>query len=102
MFAVVKIAGKQYTVKPDDTLDVDHIAGDVGSTLTFSDVLLVRDGKLTNIGTPLVPKAVVSAKILAQKKGQKLDVRRFKNKVRHRRHIGFRPQLTTIQVISIA
>ena len=95
MFAVAVIGGKQYRVAKGDRITVDHISGNVGDTVTFDRVLLVADGKKTKIGTPVVKKASVTAKILAQEKGEKIDVRRFKAKVRVRRSRGFRPLITT-------
>lgn len=102
MFAIVKIGAKQYTVKPSDVLDVDLLEGNVGDTLTFGDVLLVKDDKATTVGKPYVKGVSVAAKILAHTQGEKIAVRRYKHKVRHRRHIGFRAQLTQLEILTIA
>lgn len=102
MFAIVKIGAKQYTVKPKDVIDVDLLAGSVGDTLTFSEVLLVKDEKSTKVGKPYVKGATVQAKIVAHMQGEKIAVRRYKHKVRHRRHIGFRAQLTTLEIVNVA
>lgn len=101
MFAIVKIGAKQYTVKPTDVLDVDLLAGSVGDVLTFPDVLLVKEAKTTKVGKPYVKGVAVTAKIVAHKQGEKIAVRRYKHKVRHRRHIGFRAQLTTLEIVSV-
>ncbi len=101
MFAVVTIAGKQYTVKAGDVIEVDRIDGKEGDTLTFDHVLLTADSKATNVGTPTVSGAKVKTKILAQEKGEKIDVRRYKSKVRSRRQIGFRPQLTKLEIVAV-
>lgn len=101
MFAVVTISGKQFTVKQGETITVEKIDGKVGDTLTFDHVLLTsKDGK-TEIGTPVVTKAVVKAKIVGQEMGEKLAVRRYKQKVRYRRHVGFRPQITKLEIVSV-
>lgn len=101
MFAVVKIAGKQYKVSPNDIVTVDRISGDAGAELTFSDVLMMdSDGKVA-IGSPLVKGVIVKAKIVEQTKGEKLNVRRYKSKVRHRRSIGFRSQMTKLSILSV-
>lgn len=101
MFAIVDIAGKQYKVTKGAKLVVPKLDGKAGNTVKFDRVLLVAGDKKTTMGNPAVKGAIVSAKIVAQQKGEKLDVRRFKSKVRERRHIGFRPQETAIEIVSI-
>lgn len=100
-FVVVEIAGKQYKVKSGDTLLVNRIEGKDGEKLTFDRVFLAAGGKKTDIGTPLVKGAKVEAKIVAQEKGEKINVRRYKSKVRYRKSTGFRPKYTKIQIISV-
>ena len=102
MFAVVDIQGKQYRVVKGDVLEVERLAGEDGKTVTFDRVLLVGDEKTTKIGTPTVKGAVVTAKILAQEKGEKLNIRRYKSKVRYRKSRGFRPQITKLEIVSVA
>lgn len=101
MFAIVRIQGKQYKVSPKDTIVVDRMEGEIGATVACTDVLLVSDDKKTSIGTPLVSKKSVKAKILSHGKGEKLDVFRFRAKSRHRRHVGFRASQTTLEILSI-
>lgn len=101
MFAIVAIAGKQYTVAPGDVVDVDRIEGSVGDTLTFDQVYLVNDKNKTSVGMPLVKSTSVKAKIVEQLKGDKVSVRRFKSKVRYRKAIGFRPQYTKLEIVAI-
>lgn len=101
MFAVVRIGSTQYKVSVGDVIDVARMSGEVGETIKVSDVLLTADGKETKVGRPMVKSASVEAKIEAQYKGDKIDVRRFKSKVRERKHIGFRPQLTKLLITAI-
>lgn len=102
MFAIVIIAGKQYTVSPGDTVEVNRIEGSAGDSVTFDQVLLVSDNKKVTVGTPLVKGAVVKAKIIAQEKGDKISVRRYKSKVRYRKAIGFRSKLTKLEITAIS
>ena len=101
MFAVVKITGKQYTVKVGDIIEVDLLEGKAGDEVTLTDVMLVKDDKNTHIGKPYVKGAVVKAKIVEQKQGEKVEVRRYKHKVRHRRHTGFRAQLSKLEITGV-
>lgn len=102
MFAIVSIAKKQYIVSPGDTISVPHLEGSAGDALTFSDVLLTSDNGKTSVGTPYLKDVSVKATIALQKKGKKLNVRRYKSKVRERRSIGFRAHLTDITITAIS
>ncbi len=101
MLAIVEIAGKQYKVAPGDTVRVDRVDGSVGNTLAFDRVLLLSDNGKASVGKPYLKGALVKAKVLSQGKGEKIHIRRFKSKVRERRHIGFRPQETTLSIVSV-
>lgn len=102
MYAVVEISGKQYTVSPSQKVEVEHIDGAPGDTITFPRVLLTHDdsGK-TAIGTPTVKGIALKARIVSQSKGKKLSVGRYKSKVRYRKHTGFRAHLTELEILTI-
>jgi large subunit ribosomal protein L21 len=102
MFAVVSISGKQYKVSVGDVIEVDKIEGVAGDAVQFDTVLLTGDDKATKVGTPVVAGAKVKAKIIAQKKGEKIEVRRYKSKVRYRRQNGFRAFLTQLEITAIS
>jgi len=101
MFAVISVGSKQYSVNPGSVVKVDKIPGKVGETISLDNVLVVEDKGHVSIGTPTLSGKKVNAKILEQGKGEKVDVSRYKSKVRHRRHVGFRSQLTTLEILSI-
>ncbi len=101
MFAVVSVGSKQYTVRPGTILKVESLPGKVGDVVTFDTVLLSEEKGTVKVGTPNLTGVSVKAKILTQGKGEKIDVYRYKSKVRHRRHIGFRPHVTTLEVVSV-
>ena len=65
MFAVIRTGGKQYKVATNDVLSVEKLVGEVGSTLTLSEVLLVG-GDSPKSGAPLVAGASVEAEIVEQ------------------------------------
>ncbi len=102
MFSIVSIGGKQYKVEKGEKLIVQRLPGELGATLTFDRVLLIEDNGKTKIGTPTVKGATVTAKIIAQGQGEKLTVRRFKSKVRYRKIRGFRPQETTLEILTVS
>jgi len=101
MFAVISISKKQYIVSPGDTIEAPHIEGNEGDVVTVDGVLLFYDGKKTHIGKPFVKNITAKAQIVSQGKGEKINVRRYKQKVRYRRSIGFRPVVTQVKIVSI-
>ncbi|MBI2025820.1 MAG: 50S ribosomal protein L21, partial [Candidatus Levybacteria bacterium] len=96
-YAVIKSGGKQYKVTIGDTLTLDKINFVDKKVHVFDEVLLlVTDGKIT-LGKPSIKGATVSAKLLEQKKGEKIRVSKYKAKVRYRKVMGFRPQLSVFK-----
>lgn len=102
MFVIVRIGNKQYKVKPQDVIVVDRLAGEVGDTVEFTDVLLVQDDKKITVGKPTVKGSKVTAKIIKQERGEKIEIHRFKSKVRYRKARGFRADLTRLEVTAVA
>lgn len=100
-YAIIKLGGKQYKVSKGDVLEVDRQNAELNGQVVLEDVLLfASDGKI-KIGKPKVANVKVLAKVLEQKKGKKIRVAKFKAKVRYRRVMGFRPQLTRMEIINI-
>ncbi len=101
MYAIVRSGGKQYKVSEGDIINVQNLNSE-DSKVVFEDVLLLSNDGDMKIGKPNIPGAKVSAKILENKKGDKIRVAKFKSKVRFRRVTGFRPHLTVIQIEKIS
>lgn len=100
IYAIVRAGGKQYRVEPDQTLDVDRIQADVGSTVDFG-VLLVGGNGEVSIGTPEVDKAKVVAEVIEHGRDRKILVFKYKNKTRYRRRHGHRQDYTRLQIKEI-
>ena len=64
-YAVIKTGGKQYRVKPGDTLDVELLPDPVDSITEFGEVLAISDGGEVTIGVPLVEGAKVTARVIS-------------------------------------
>ena len=97
MFAIVRTGGKQYRVAAGDKIVVEKIAGDAGSAISLSDILLAGEGSELKS----VEGLTVSAEILAQGRGDKIIV--FKKKRRHnyRRRNGHRQYHTVLKITAI-
>ena len=99
MFAIVKIAGKQFKVEKDQTLYVPKLGGDAGSKVEFSDVILADANgnlKFSNAGVK------IQAEILDQVKGDKVIAYKQKRRKGFRKKLGHRTQYTKIKINEIA
>ena len=101
MYAVFKTGGKQYRVKPGDTLDVELLPNEVDSVAEFGEVLALSDGGEVTIGAPLVKGAKVTAQVLSHYKDRKLMVFKYKAKNRYRRKRGHRQTYTRLRIRDI-
>lgn len=103
MIAVIRTGGKQYKVKQGDTIRVEKLDAEAGKTFTFNEVLLVgaEDGKDLKIGTPLVAGATVTAMVLEQGRAKKIDVIKYKRKIRYRKKQGHRQAYTQLKIDTI-
>ncbi len=100
-FAVVETGGKQYKVKAGEVIDVEKLPAEAGDSIELDRVLLVAAGDQVTVGTPTVPGAKVLATVLAQDRGKKVIVFKYKAKVRYRRKLGHRQDLTRLQINEI-
>lgn len=101
MLAVIKTGGKQYVVKVGDTLQVEKLASAAGQKFLFDQVLLIDDGTATEIGTPVLEKAVVKAEVVKIFRDEKILVFKKKRRKQYRRTRGHRQTLTEVKILAI-
>ena len=100
-YAIVESGGKQYKAVEGETIEVDRLPLEVGNAVELDQVLLVANDGQVNVGTPTVGGAKVKATVLAQFKGRKVLVFKYKTRVRYRRTKGHRQQYTRLQIDEI-
>ncbi len=100
---MIQTGGKQYLVSEGQTLKVEKLPLEAGSSVEF-DVLLIsdEDGSDTNVGTPTVGGVKVKATVLEQGRAEKVSVIKYKRKVRYRRNVGHRQPFTKLKIEQIA
>ncbi len=99
--AVIQTGGKQYIVSEGDSVTVELLK-DPGKSAQF-EALLVIDGDATQVGTPIVPKAVVTADVVsADVQADKVTSIRFKAKKRVRKVRGHRQRQTILKIKKIS
>ncbi|MGH3825832.1 MAG: 50S ribosomal protein L21 [Pseudonocardiaceae bacterium] len=101
MYAIVKTGGKQYKVAVGDVVEVEKLDGDPGSEVSLPAVLLVNGSTVTTEAAALAA-ASVRGMVVAQVKGPKIRIHKFKNKTGYHKRQGHRQQLTRIEVTSIS
>ena len=100
MYAVIKTGGKQYKVSEGDLLKVEKLEGAVGDSIELNEVLMVG-GEEVKIGTPLLPSAKVTARIVEQGKDKKIRVFHSKRRKGYRKTYGHRQPITRLKIIGI-
>lgn len=96
MYAIIETGGKQYKVSQGDVIEIELI--EAKQHITFDRVLLISDNGKTEIGTPHVKGAKVSAKILGTGKDKKVTTFKYKNKINYHRTIGHRQPFTRVEI----
>ncbi|MDP7071047.1 MAG: 50S ribosomal protein L21 [Phycisphaerales bacterium] len=105
MYAIVEDSGSQIKLAPGAVLDVDlREEASEGGTITFDRVLAVKgEGEApATLGTPYIEGASVTAEIVGEIKGEKIDVIKFKRRKNYRRKVGHRQRLLRIRVGEIS
>ena len=98
MYAIIASGGKQYRVKEGDLLRLEKIDGDLGSTVSFDQVLMISDGEAVQLGRPVLEGASVHAHIVEQDRAKKILVFKFKRRKRFRKKQGHRQPFTAVQI----
>ena len=102
MYAILKTGGKQYKVKSDDLVDIERLEGEVGTKVTFSEILGIgEEGGKLQVGTPLIPGASIAAEIVDQFRGKKLIAFKKKRRKGYKRKVGHRQEITRVKISAI-
>ncbi len=100
MFAIVKIAGRQYRVSPEQMLTVERLNAPSGTEYTVQDVMMVSNGEKLEVGQPRLPYRVI-LELLEHKRGPKGYAYRFFRRGGRRVKRGWRHLQTLVRVKSI-
>jgi large subunit ribosomal protein L21 len=101
MYAIVKTGGKQYKVAEGDVIEIEKLVADNGAEVSLPAILLVDGDKVTTDADALA-KASVTAEVLAQTKGPKISIHKYKNKTGYHKRLGHRQKLTQVKVTGIS
>ena len=100
VYAIVKAGGRQEKVSVGDVVVVDRLPGEVGDEIDLVPLMLVDGDTVTTAAADLA-KSSVTAEILGEKKGTKINILKFKNKTGYRKRQGHRAKLTAVRITAI-
>ena len=100
MYAIVRCGGRQEKVSVDDVLNVDKLQGDVGSSVTLPAVLVVDGGEVVS-DPAKVSGYQVTAEIVGDAAGPKINMIHYRNKTGYRRRLGHRQRYTRVRITGI-
>jgi large subunit ribosomal protein L21 len=103
MLAVVELGWNQFIVKVWDIIDVKKLWLEAWKDLTVEAMLISdEEWKDVKVGTPTITWSKIEFEVIEEFKWEKMRVFKMKSKKRYARTIWFRPQLTKLEVLSIA
>lgn len=101
MYAVIATGGKQHRVAQGDVVEVERLGVADGDSVELRPVLVV-DGE-TVLSTPdQLGSASVTARVVGETKGVKINGFTYKNKTNNRRRWGHRQKYTQIEITGIS
>ncbi|MEY9210809.1 large subunit ribosomal protein L21 [Thermobifida halotolerans] len=101
VYAIVRAGGRQEKVSVDDVLTIDRVAEEAGATLNLQPLLVVDDGKVIS-DTAELGGYEVTAEVLGETAGPKINILKYKNKTGYKRRLGHRQKYTQVRVTGIA
>ena len=99
MYAIIATGGKQYKVSEGDIITIEKLGVEAGEKVTFDHVLAVSDGSL-KVGAD-VSGATVDASVVANGRGKKVIVYKYKRKTGYHKKNGHRQAFTKVQIDKI-
>ena len=102
MYAVVKTGGKQYKVTVGEKLKVEQIPAELDSQIELNEVLMIADGESVTVGAPLIDGAIVTAKVIAHGRGDKIRIFKMRRRKHYQKRQGHRQNFTEIRIDAIA
>ena len=94
MYAIIRAGGKQYKVAEGDVIEIERTKED-SDTVEFVPLLVVDDKGKTRSAKSDLADARVTATIVGETKGPKVNVAKYRNKTGYRRNAGHRQKSTT-------
>ena len=99
MYAIIATGGKQYKVSEGDVIRVEKLDAEVGTAVTFDQVVAISDGTM-KAGAD-VANATVTASVVKEGRAKKVIVYRYKRKSGYHKKNGHRQSFTQVKIEKI-
>jgi large subunit ribosomal protein L21 len=100
VYAIIRAGGKQYKVAEGDVIEIERTK-ESSDTVEFVPLLVVDDKGKTRSDKSDLADARVTATIVGETKGPKVNVAKYRNKTGYRRNAGHRQKYTSVQISGI-
>ena len=100
MYAIIATGGKQYKVAEGDIIKVEKLGVEAGESVTFDQVLAVRDDASLKVGADAAG-ATVTASVVENGKARKVIVYKYNRKTGYHKKNGHRQQYTAVKIEKI-
>ncbi len=100
VYAVVHAGGRQEKVEVGSIVVLDRVQADKDGNIQLSPVLYVDGDTITHDAKALA-KITVTAEVIADLRGPKVTIQKFKNKTGYKKRQGFRADLTRVKITGI-
>jgi large subunit ribosomal protein L21 len=96
--AVISTGGKQYKVKAGEIIKVEKLSAEPKESVNFETLMISnQDGSDLKLGKPVLAEKI-SGEVISTDKDKKVEVVKYKNKIRYKRTIGHRQLLTRVKI----
>ena len=100
MYAIISAGNKQYRVSQGEIIYIDKVNLEDGAAISFDALLVENEGEV-KVGNPVVEGAKVEGKVVAQVKGEKIRIYKYKSKKNYHRRAGHRQPYTKVEITAI-
>ena len=100
MYAIINAGGKQYKVEEGRYVDME-LVGEKDGKVTFSDVVMLVNGKKSKVGNPFVKNASVEGTIQLNGRTKKVLVYKQRPKKGYRVKQGHRQDFSRVMITKI-
>ena len=101
MYAVIQTGGKQYRVKSGEQVKIESLPAEVGSAVSFDQVLMLGEGDGVRVGAPFLDGARVKATVVAQGRGEKIRIFKLRRRKHYAKTQGHRQNFTEVRIDEI-